>query len=263
MPFTAYATVPETAADTAEVEVSETAPVPTVLPLASRTTPPAAVSWAARLGWLPGILREPFAVTLAAQVGTLPLTAAGFHVLSPVAPIANALVLPLLPAMVGIGLLIAPLAAIPDLGRVVAIPLDGLLAYLEQVAVFLAAVPLAAIPVPNFPAWVGGAYYSTMAGVIVAIRGAGTRRIVALALAAGVPLAIATGEVVAWRAQPPAAVLLDVGDGQALLLTGPTGRVLVDGGPSPARRSTTMEVRRRSRRARLAGHRWPNRLRWR
>ena len=192
-------------------------------------------SIAARLGWLPGILREPFAVTLAAQVGTLPLTAAGFHVLSPVAPIANALVLPLLPAMVGAGLLIAPLAALPDLGRVVAVPLDGLLAYLEQVAVLLAAVPLAAIPVPSFPAWVGAAYYSTLAGVTVAVRSAGGRRVVALALAAGVPLAIAVGEVVAWRAQPPAAVLLDVGDGQALLLTGSTGRVLVDGGPSPAR----------------------------
>jgi len=189
----------------------------------------------ARVDWLPGIVREPFAVTLAAQVGTLPLTAAGFHVLSPVAPIANALVLPLLPAMVGAGLLIAPLAGWPDAGRLAAIPLDALLAYLEQVAVLLAAIPLAAIPVPSFPAWVGGAYYSTLAGAIVALRSAGARRALALALAAGVPLAIAAGEVVAWRAQPPAAVLLDVGDGQALLLTGPAGRVLVDGGPSPAR----------------------------
>ncbi len=192
-------------------------------------------SIAARLSWMPGILREPFAVTLAAQVGTLPLTAAGFHVLSPVAPLANALVLPLLPEIVGAGLLVASLAGLPELGRVAAIPLDALLAYLEQVAVLLAALPLAAIPVPTFPAWVGGAYYSTLAGVIVALRGAGARRVVALALAAGVPLAIAAGEVLAWRAQPPAAVLLDVGDGQALLITGPAGRVLVDGGPSPAR----------------------------
>ncbi|MDQ6917747.1 MAG: ComEC/Rec2 family competence protein [Candidatus Dormibacteraeota bacterium] len=189
----------------------------------------------ARLGWLPGIVREPFAVTLAAQVGTLPLTAAGFHVLSPVAPVANALVLPLLPAMVGAGLLLAPLAAIPDLGRVLAIPLDALLAYLEQVAVLLAAFPLAAVPITTFPAWVGGAYYSALSGIGVAFRTAGSRRAVALALAAGVPLAIAGGEVIAWRAHPPAAAVLDVGDGQALLLTGPSGRVLVDGGPSPAR----------------------------
>jgi len=192
-------------------------------------------SIAARLVWMPGILREPFAVTLAAQVGTLPLTATGFHVLSPVAPLANALVLPLLPAMVAAGLLVAPLAWLPELGRVAAIPLDALLAYLEQVAILLAVIPFAAFPVPSFPAWVGGAYYSTLAGIGVALRSAGGRRVVALALAAGVPLAIAAGEVAAWRAHPPAAVLLDVGDGQALLLTGPAGRVLVDGGPSPAR----------------------------
>jgi len=192
-------------------------------------------SIAARLRWLPAILREPFAVTLAAQVGTLPLTAAGFHVLSPVAPLANAVVLPLLPAMVGAGLLVGSLAALPEAGRLLAIPLDALLAYLEQVAVLLAAVPLAAIPVPTFPAWVGGAYYSTLGGLLVALRTEGARRILALVLAAGVPLAIAAGEVVAWRARPPAAVLLDVGDGQALLLTGPAGRVLVDGGPSPSR----------------------------
>jgi competence protein ComEC len=192
-------------------------------------------SIAARLGWMPGILREPFAVTLAAQVGTLPLTAAGFHVLSPVAPLANALVLPLLPAMVAAGLLVAPLAGLPELGRMAAIPLDAILAYLEQVAVLLTGMPFAAFPVPTFPAWIGGAYYSILTGLLVALRSAGGRRVLALALAAGVPVAIAAGEVVAWRAQPPAAVLLDVGDGQALLLTGPSGRVLVDGGPSPAR----------------------------
>src|SRR5205807_158359 len=75
-----------------------------------------------RLRWMPGWLREPFAVTLAAQVGTVPLMASDFHVLSPVAPIANAAVLPLLPAMVGAGLLVAPLAAVPEVGRIAALP---------------------------------------------------------------------------------------------------------------------------------------------
>ena len=37
-------------------------------------------SIATRLGWLPAIVREPFAVTLAAQVGTLPLTASASDV---------------------------------------------------------------------------------------------------------------------------------------------------------------------------------------
>ena len=188
-----------------------------------------------RLHVLPSVFREPFAVTLAAQVGTLPLTAAGFHVLSPVAPLANAIVLPLLPAMIGAGLLLAPLAAVPELGRTLAIPLVALLAFLEQVAGALAAIPGAAISVPAFPAWVGAGYYSGVAGLLVAFRSAGSRRVLALALAAGVPLAIAGGEVAAWSVHPPSMVLLDVGEGQAILLTGPSGRVLVDGGPSPAR----------------------------
>jgi hypothetical protein len=60
-----------------------------------------------------------------------------FHVLFRVAPIANAAVLSLLPAVVGAGLLVAPLAAVPELGRVVALPLTYLLAYLKQVACVL------------------------------------------------------------------------------------------------------------------------------
>jgi competence protein ComEC len=192
-------------------------------------------SISARLQWLPGLVREPFAVTLAAQIGTLPLTAAGFHVFSPLAPLANALVLPLLPAMIGGGLLLAPLAAAPEVGRLLVVPLVALLAYLEQVALLLASVPFGAIPVPSLPAWVGAAYYSVVGGLVAAARTAGGRRLLALALAAGVPVAIAGAEMVAWRSQPPAVVLLDVGEGQAVLLTGPGGRVLVDGGPSPAR----------------------------
>jgi competence protein ComEC len=190
--------------------------------------------------WLPAIVREPFAVTCAAQVGTLPLTAASFHVLSPVAPLANALVLPLLPALVGGGFLLAPLALVPELGRVLATPIAGLLAYLEQVAAVLATVPLAAIAVPSFPAWLGPAYYSGLAGLMAALRSTGGRRLLALALAVGIPAVIAGGEVVAWRLQPASAVLLDVGEGQAVLVSGPGGRILIDGGPSPARLSAAL-----------------------
>jgi competence protein ComEC len=207
----------------------------------------------ARLSWMPHLFREPFAVTLAAQVGTLPLTAAGFHVLSPVAPLANALVLPLLPVMVGAGLLLAPLAAIPDAGRVAAVPLVGLLAYLEQVATVLAAIPAAAIPIPSFPAWLTAAYYSGLAGGVAALRSDGGRRLAAIGLAVLLPAAIAAAEVVAWRAQPPSAVVLDVGEGQAVLLTGPAGRVLIDGGPSPARLDAALGEQLAPWEGRLAG----------
>ena len=47
-----------------------------------------------RLHWMPGWVREPFAVTCAAQVGTLPFMATSFRVVSPIAPVANAAVSP-------------------------------------------------------------------------------------------------------------------------------------------------------------------------
>ncbi|HEY8951557.1 MAG TPA: ComEC/Rec2 family competence protein, partial [Candidatus Dormibacteraeota bacterium] len=124
-----------------------------------------------RLPHMPAVLREPFAVTCAAQVGTLPMMATDFHVLSPIAPIANALTLPILPALVATGLLICPLVlAVPDIGRIAALPVAGLLAYIEQVSYLLARIPAAAITIPRFPTWAGLAYYSALAPGIFAAR---------------------------------------------------------------------------------------------
>lgn len=189
-----------------------------------------------RLHFLPRLVREPFAVTAAAQVGTLPVSAAGFGLLSPVAPLSNALVLPLLPLLVAAGLLLAPLGLLaPDIGRLAALPLAALLAYLEQVAHLLARVPAAALPVVAFPAWLGFAYYAALGGALLAWHSNGVRRTAAVLLAAGLPLGIAAGELVSWTRQAPAVAVLDVGNGDALLFAGPAGAVLVDGGPSPAR----------------------------
>jgi competence protein ComEC len=187
-----------------------------------------------RLGWVPGWLREPFAVTCAAQVGTVPLMATDFHVLSPVAPIANAAVLPLLPALVGAGLVVAPLAVVPEIGRLAALPLVGLLAYLEQAASLLARVPGAAVTVPAFPPGSGFAYYAAIAGAVVAARSDGAVRRAAIAAGVLVPLVVGGAELVAWSRPASAATVLAVGPGQAVLLSGPGGYVLVDGGSSPS-----------------------------
>jgi competence protein ComEC len=188
-----------------------------------------------RLHWMPGWAREPFAVTCAAQVGTLPFMATSFRVLSPVAPVANAVVLPILPAMVGAGLLLAPLAAVPDLGRLLSLPVAGLVAYLEQVAHLLARVPTASLPVPAFSPASGVAYYAGVGGAIVAMRTEGRARRAALVVGILVPLTIAGGELVAWARPASSATVLAVGSGQAVLLAGPEGYVLVDGGPSPSK----------------------------
>lgn len=187
-----------------------------------------------RLRWLPQVVREPFAVTCAAQVGTLPMMATDFHVLSPVGPIANALVLPILPAMVVAGLALGPLSLLPSVADLAAIPVAGLLAYLEQAATLLARLPLAAVQIPTFPTWAGVAYYSGLGPAIAGLRARGRKRQVALAVAVALPVAISVGAMVTWAAEPPQASVLAVGNGQAVLLHGPRGSVLIDAGPSPA-----------------------------
>ncbi|HMJ37930.1 MAG TPA: ComEC/Rec2 family competence protein [Verrucomicrobiae bacterium] len=188
-----------------------------------------------RLGFMPKVLREPFAVTCAAQVGTLPMMATDFHVLSPVAPLANALVIPILPVLISGGLLLGVLSFIPELARLAAIPIAGLLAYLEQVAYLLVRAPAAAIPIPRFPTWTGLAYYSGLAPGIAAGQLAGRRRTIAIAGAVLAPTLISGIALGMWANAPPQAVVMTVGDGQAVVLRGPHGAILIDGGPSPAR----------------------------
>src|SRR5579864_3096258 len=186
-----------------------------------------------RLRFLPHVLREPFAVTCAAQVGTLPLMAADFHVVSPVAPFANALTLPILPVLVVSGLLLGPLSVLPDLARAAAIPITGLVAYVEQVAYVLERAPAAAISIPTFPTWVGVAYYSALGPGIAAAQTTGRRRTAALVAAVAAPALISTGALLMWANAPGQVSVLAVGDGQAVLLRGPKGLILIDGGPSP------------------------------
>ena len=188
-----------------------------------------------RLHRIPAVLREPFAVTCAAQVGTLPMMATDFHVLSPIAPLANALVLPILPALVAAGLFLGPLSPFPEVARLVAQPLVGLLAYVEQVAYFLARMPAAAISVPQFPTWAGVAYYSFLGPAVAGARADGRRRVAVLATAVVAPTLIVAVAFGLWATSPPQASVLAVGDGQAILIRGPEGAILIDSGPSPTR----------------------------
>jgi competence protein ComEC len=188
-----------------------------------------------RLKLMPAIIREPFAVTCAAQIGTLPMMATDFHVVSPIGPLANALALPVLPALVASGLIVGALSVVPDLARFGAIPITGLLAYVEQVAYLLARVPAAAVSIPTFPTWSGVAYYAGLGPAVVGVRSAGRRRMVAFAVAALAPALISASALGMWAVAPPQVSVFAVGDGQAVLLRGPLGAVLIDGGPSPGK----------------------------
>ncbi|HUZ70706.1 MAG TPA: ComEC/Rec2 family competence protein [Candidatus Saccharimonadales bacterium] len=101
----------------------------------------------------PRMLAEPFAMTLAAQVATLPIMAGIFGVIAFGGPIANALVLPLLPVMIVAGGFGAALSALhPGLGW---IPLQfaSLGVWVTTtVARLVSAIPGAAVQIGSWPA---------------------------------------------------------------------------------------------------------------
>ena len=120
---------------------------------------------------LPGWLREPVALTLAAQLATLPVILATFERVSLVAPLANVVVVPLVPLVM---LASAVAAAVGVVGTTVQLPFltdaaswfAGGSAWLGLRLMILAgsgaaAVPLAALPVAA-PGWLAVIWYPAL-----------------------------------------------------------------------------------------------------
>ena len=199
---------------------------------------------AKRLGWIPAILRDPFAATIAAEAATWPLMLANFHQLSIVAPVANALVLPLLPAIMVLGgggaLLAGGLAAgawplTQSLSAFVSWPLmqaSGAIASWFQLVVETAgSLPFAAIGTPYFPSrWLAAAAIlngGALAGI--KLRQFFWQRKVWAAMGVAGLIAVALLLV-----RPDGRVhvyALDVGTGSAVLIRTPNGhQILMDAG---------------------------------
>lgn len=115
----------------------------------------------------PRLLVEPFAVTIAAQLATFPVMAGTFGVISVAGPVANAIVLPLLPVMIVTGATGAILGTLnPALGWGL-LQLTGIgTSIVTTVARLVTALPGAAIQVGNWPApW----SIAEAAGVVAAL----------------------------------------------------------------------------------------------
>ena len=209
----------------------------------------------ARLG-VAQVVAESFAVTLAAQVATLPTLALTFHVVSLVAPLANLLTVPLLAPLLALGGLLALVAALgwSLLALALAWVVWPLLWWVNAAIAGCAALPLAALQTPSAPAALAALYYAALVAALVALasrlaaaartatndlarRGA---RHPLVGRALGVTLGLALLGSLGASAPALAASsraqfdILDVGPGgAALLLRLPSGAVaLIDGGPS-------------------------------
>lgn len=197
-------------------------------------------------------LRDAVVMTLAAQVLTLPLAVYHFGRLSLVSPLANALIVPAQPLVMILGSAAASLALVPPLEPVAQVMawIPWLcLAYTDAVVQWLAGWPLASIEVGSSNlGWLllyGGAL--GLACITLWLSDPRHRRQLPQ-LRASVPwpgtavLSLAgVGALLAWLAVAGLpdgrlhVAFLDVGQGDAILITTPTGQqVLVDGGPSPA-----------------------------
>src|SRR4051812_38401534 len=192
-------------------------------------------------------LAEGAGVTIAATLTTAPLFAHHFGAVSLAALPANLLALPAVAPMMWLGMLASILGQVPGVPVEPITGLAGLLAaYVAQIAHWLAGPDWAqvGIELPSWPA-VGAAYGVLGAGALVLLaflrrrRGASSPpRPARLALAAG---AVAAALIALWSgfasgAGGPAAglriVVMDVGQGDSILLDPPGGgAILVDGGP--------------------------------
>ncbi len=214
-------------------------------------------AFAARLHRWPALVREPVALTLAAQVTTLPVILLNFERLSLIAPAANVLVVPLVPLVMLGSALAAGAGAVGD-----ALPLAGAVEWLTGGIAFCllramvvvgqaaASVPLASVEATG-PPWLAVAWYPALLLArrrLAAVRDPlpGTPDEVSLAggvlarLARPLPFAVAAVVLVGGltlASQPDGRLhlfALDIGQGDAILVVAPTGETaLIDGGPDP------------------------------
>ncbi len=212
------------------------------------------IEWAlARLrihGVVPGVAVQAAAFTVAATVATLPVTWVNFGRVSLIGPLANILVEPLFVLAFALsGLTAVASVTWTPLGWWIGAAAYYPLAAIDLIAKTLADVPGAAVDVPEAGAASAVAAYAILAVLgwpayrfLVPVEESAERprwsrpaRLVAAGAAAG-GLVVAVLPVSVLPAMGPSdfeMVVLDVGQGDAILLTTPGGHhVLVDGGPS-------------------------------
>jgi competence protein ComEC len=131
------------------------------------------VKWLLRPRWLEWMV-EPLTATLAAQIWALPIILYNFGNLSLIAPLANILMVPVVPLAMGAGAALAGLGLIWRPLTLLALPFAWCtLAWLLLVADLLAKTAWAAVSLPPFaPGWIIGYYALSIAGWAWMLRAA-------------------------------------------------------------------------------------------
>jgi len=182
-------------------------------------------------------IAELFVVSLVLQIGMLPLMARDFHRIPLLGAVVNLVAVPLTGVIVPLGFFsVGTGLAVAPLGRLFAIPLSWLIGLQNAVVAWFARVPSGSYRIPAPPTWVVALFFAAAILLTVSFRmpsprGTWLRR----AATAGALLAALLIATYPFR---PAVVMnalevtvLDVGQGDSILVVSPRGStLLIDGG---------------------------------
>ncbi len=206
-------------------------------------------SASAKLPAAANVLNEALLVTIAAQIITTPLIVYQFGRFSAVSLLTNFLIVPVQPLVMIFGGLatLAGLIWLP-LGQIIAWAAWLPLAWTIWMVQWTANFSWAQFELPAMPFWLLALLYLTLAAAVWAFghpaerrrlpfsrNGRGGLKLLVLSVAAGLLLLLwaATQHLPDGKLH---VAFLDIGQGDAILITTPNGRqILIDGGPSPAK----------------------------
>lgn len=192
-----------------------------------------------RLSALNAKLRDLIAVTLAAQIGTIPLTMYYFHSISVVSILSNIIIVPIADISVILGFLSAILGLmLPTLSLIVNymnIPVIELILYTTKL---INSIPYASINLAVLPFYIVILYYTVL---IIAVSRIDKK--LKLRLTFAVLLIVALVSVYNYLPKNLEMTFLDVGQGDSTFIMTPSRKAfLIDGGGRPANSSSSFDV---------------------